>query len=276
MGNIVAAFGQSHVLFNMKGIEEQADVVFQNYKLIGERIRSANPDVLIVISGDHYYNISHAVEVPLAVSVANTLVPFGDMDCPKQPFVGHGEFGADFVQFGARRGFDLGKLHEDGYRPDHGVTVPLLFANPKGAIPSVAINLNINMDPPPSPGRAYELGGVLRDFILKERPKDERVAIIAAGGLSHWLNIARDGEINEVWDKQILSLFAEGRADELAQSTSDRIVKDAGNGGLEIIFWLMMAATVPKAKGTALFYEPVYPWKTGMGAIEMHVEAQAA
>lgn len=271
MGKIVAAFGQSHVMFDNHGIEDQASVVFDGYKEIGEKVRAANPDVLIVISGDHFYNVTTAQQIPLAVSVGDTHVPFGDMDCPKTPFKGHREFGEGFAEFTAERGFDLAKLEEEGFKPDHGVVLPVMFINPTGDIPTVIINVNINFHPTPSPQRCAALGSALKEFIETVRPAEERVAVVAAGGISHWLMIERDGEINEEWDEEVLQTFAQGKWKELAKMSIDDIVEIGGNGGTEVIYWIMMAATVPNAKGTKLFYEPIYPWKTGMGAVEMHV-----
>ena len=45
----------------------------------------------------------------------------------------------------------------------------------------------------------------------------------------------------------------------------------AGNGGLEIINWMMMAATVAGKKGSAVYYEPMNQWFTGMGGVAMSV-----
>lgn len=271
MGKIVAAIGQSHIMFNQDGIEDQAATVFDGYKEVGQAVQAAKPDVIVIITGDHYFNVTTALEVPLAVSVGETHIPFGDMDVPKKPFKGHREFGEGFVHFAAERGFDLGKLHEEGFKPDHGVTLPVMFANPTGEIPTVVLNININMDPVTSPQRVYALGKALKDYVETVRPAGERVAVLGTGGLSHWLNVEHDGEINEAWDKEMLQLFAEGRGHELAETTNETITDVAGNGGLEILFWLAMVATVPGAKGREVFYEPIYHWKTGMGAVEMRV-----
>nr|ART36079.1 B363 [uncultured bacterium] len=87
--------------------------------------------------------------------------------------------------------------------------------------------------------------------------------------------IERDGEISESWDQEILQTFAEGRAEEISRLTADEIQAEGGNGGTEVRNWLVMAATVPGNRGAKVLYEPVYPWKTGMAAIEMEVEEPA-
>ena len=94
---------------------------------------------------------------------------------------------------------------------------------------------------------------------------------MGAGGLSHWLMIERDGHINEAWDREILQTFAEGRAEEISRLTADQIQAEGGNGGTEVRNWLVMAATVPGSVGRKVLYEPMYPWKTGMAAVEMSI-----
>jgi len=139
--------------------------------------------------------------------------------------------------------------------------------DPDRTIPIVPLLVNINMDPPPSPSRCYALGGALRATIENDRPKGERIAILATGGLSHWLNIARHGEVSEQFDRQVMNAIISGRAPELARMSSAEIVEQGGNGGLEIVTWLIAAATVPGRSGEIIYYEPIPEWFTGMGGI---------
>lgn len=271
MGKVVAAIGQSHILMDDHGVEKQAAAVFDGFKAVGDRVGAANPDVIVIISDDHMFNITSAVQVPLAVSTGETLVPFGDMELPQRPYRGHGAFGDGFIRYAAERGFDIARLEEEGFRPDHGVVVPLMFINPTGAIPTVVINVNINMEPQPTPLRCWNLGIALKEFIREKRPAGERVAVIGTGGLSHWLNIEGDGQINAQWDEDMLALFARGDYEQIIHWSNEDIAAQAGNGGVEIINWLMMAATTDGAMGEKIFYEPLHAWKTGMGAIAMHI-----
>ncbi|WP_299774036.1 hypothetical protein [uncultured Tateyamaria sp.] len=273
MAKIVSAYCQSHIMFNPDGAPEQCGAVFDAYKEVGEGVRNSKPDVIVILTGDHYFNVKTDIEIPLAVSVGAQHTPFGDMDIPKKPFKGHPEFAQGFINFATEKGFDLGKLHEEGFAPDHGVAMPVMFSNPTGEIPTIVINMNINMSPVPTPRRVFELGRALREYIDTVRPDDERVAVLATGGLSHWLNVEGDGKINEEWDRETLKLFADGRGKELADKSADWILENAGNGGLEMLFWVMMAGVIPEAKGREIFYEPIYSWKTGMGAVEMQVAA---
>jgi len=272
MGAIVGAVGMSHILGSDVGVEEQAQRVFDSFKRLGERVRASAPDLIIVVSDDHMMNIGADVQVPLAVGVAEKYETFGDLEIPVHEYPGAPDFANGLARYAAGRGFDLAKLDDRGLRLDHGYVVPLIFINPGRNIPVVPLNVNINMDPSPSPARCWQLGTTIKEYIQNVRPERERVAIVGAGGLSHWLMIERDGEISESWDQEILQTFAEGRAEEISRLTADEIQAEGGNGGTEVRNWLVMAATVPGNRGAKVLYEPVYPWKTGMAAIEMDVE----
>jgi 2'-aminobiphenyl-2,3-diol 1,2-dioxygenase large subunit len=94
-----------------------------------------------------------------------------------------------------------------------------------------------------------------------------RVAVIGTGGLSHWLFVPRMGEVASDFDRMVLAELAAGRAEKLARLSAAEIVEKSGNGGLEIVAWLMAAATVPGRNGEAVFYEPMPEWLTGMGGL---------
>ena len=122
-------------------------------------------------------------------------------------------------------------------------------------------------DIPPTPARVWALGGVLRDFITRERV--ERVVVLGAGGLSHWLCEPEQGRVNDAFDRMVIGKIVSGRGRELAGLTSEEIRRDAGRSGLEVMHWIFAAATVPHARGEEIFYEPMPEWITGMGGIAL-------
>jgi aromatic ring-opening dioxygenase catalytic subunit (LigB family) len=248
-----------------QGVEEQAKQVFDGMVDVGRRVRDTKPTLLVVITGDHMFNINQDYQIPICVGVADEWVPQGDLNTGIKAFPGHRRLAEAFVEKAAERGFDLAK--SEALRPDHGVSLPLRFISPKNDIPVVPILLNINMAPLPKPSRCYALGTVLKDTIESELPADERVAVIGTGGISHWLFIPRMGEVNAEFDRDFLKKMAEGRAEELSRLSAAEIVEAAGNGGMEIVAWLMAAATMPRAKGKEVYYVPVEKWGCGMGGL---------
>ena len=265
MGTIVGAFGTAHILMSPVGVEEEAERVFAGMVEVGKRVQASKPDVLVVITGDHMFNIGRDFEIPLAVGTADIWHPFGDLNTGTAPFPGHKAFAEGFVAFAAHEDFDITKANS--LKPDHGVTLPLRFACPDKNVPVVPVLININMEPLPEPRRYYRLGEVLKDYVEQHRPEGERVAVLATGGLSHWLFVPRMGEVAETWDRNFLTGMAQGRAKELSQMKAADVVEAAGNGGIEVVAWIMAGATLPGVKGDEVYYEPVAQWGTGFGGL---------
>jgi len=141
----------------------------------------------------------------------------------------------------------------------------LHFLNPDGRVPVVPIVQNCAVAPMPSLGRCYRLGAALRRAI-EQWPNPARVALIGAGGLSHWVGMPGMGRINVDFDRWFLSRLAAGRAEEVVTLT-DAEVERAGNGAHEIRSWLTVAGAVPGKPARVLAYEPITAWVTGMGVI---------
>ena len=251
-----------------RGVEARAKRIVGGIREVGRRLLAKRPDLVVVISSDHMFNINMSLQAPFVVGVADEYRPFGDMDIPLDPRPGHRAFAEAFVAHAAVRGFDLAKAEE--LRPDHGVALPMMFIDPDRNVPIVPVLVNINMEPVPTAARCHALGGVLRETIDKNRPANERVAVLATGGLSHWLNIPRHGEVSEAFDRGVLGSFERGQAESLTRLSPPQIVEQGGNGGLEIVNWLVAAGAAPEWRGETVYYEPMPEWFTGMGGMELH------
>ena len=95
--------------------------------------------------------------------------------------------------------------------------------------------------------------------------------MIGAGGLSHWLNVPGMGTVNRDFDRRVIDALASGRGEELASLSIGEIVDQGGNGGAEILTWMMAAATCPGATGEEIYYESMPEWFTGMGGVALRV-----
>jgi aromatic ring-opening dioxygenase catalytic subunit (LigB family) len=268
MGQIVAGFGASHVLFPPDGVEDKAERVFQGLLEIRRRVRALKPDVLILAGSDHLNTFTLAMQVGLAVGVADEYATLGDMGLPATTFPGHRDFAEAFTRFAARREFELVQIEE--VRPDHGMAIPKLIIDPKNEIPTVPVYINAVMPVPPSPGRCFKLGGVLRELVETQRPAGERVVVVGLGGLSHWLCLPPQGKVAEEFDRDFLAKMTAGRSAELAKIETEALLEASGNGGLELTAWLFMAGAMPPdAVGETLCYEAIPEWITGMGALAL-------
>jgi aromatic ring-opening dioxygenase catalytic subunit (LigB family) len=274
MGHIAGAFATSHTMFAPKGVEAQAERVWQGMLEIGRRVRTLAPDVIVLASNDHMNNFDLRLQVPFVVGVADEYTPLGDMGVPRTPFPGHRAFAEEFVRFAADHGFDLARAEE--LAPDHGMAFPNLVINPEGSYPVVPVYVNAAIDPVPSPARCWALGGVLRAMVEERRPAGERAVVVATGGLSHWLCDPQEGRVNEAFDRDVIGRLVSGRGAELARLTQATILEQAGNGGLELTAWLFAAGCLPGARGEQIYYEPMPAWITGMGGIALHATARGA
>jgi 2'-aminobiphenyl-2,3-diol 1,2-dioxygenase, large subunit len=269
MGRIVSAAATSHTLGPPDGVEARAERVFDGMLAIGHHIRASRPDVLMIVTSDHLNNFRLDRQIPFAVGLSDAYTPQGDLGVPQVPFPGHREFATGLAAWAAEHEFDL--VGAEGIKPDHGLGLPNAVINTDQRLPVVPVYVNSVMSPPPSCRRSFRLGQIIRDYVERGRPPGERVAIVGAGGLSHWLCVPGEGRVNADWDRRIIDRFISGRASELIALTREAILAEGGNGGLEIAAWMCMAGAVPGATGTAVYYEPMPEWWTGMGGVTMQI-----
>jgi aromatic ring-opening dioxygenase LigB subunit len=129
-------------------------------------------------------------------------------------------------------------------------------------IPLVPIVQNCAVPPLVPVRRAYEFGRALGEAI-RSYTGLQRVALVGAGGLSHWIGNPRVGDIEEDFDRWFLERLERGELDQVLDIT-DSELELAGNGAHEIRSWLAVAGAVAPIRPRTLAYEPVYPWITGM------------
>jgi aromatic ring-opening dioxygenase catalytic subunit (LigB family) len=269
MAQVACAYATSHILFSPRGVERQARNVVAGMQELGRRAITSRPDVALIIASDHMFNVNLSLQPPFVVGVADEYVGFGDMGVPARAFRGHRNFAEGLVRYAAGAGFDLAKAEE--LRPDHGITLPLLFLEPWGVVPAVPLFVNINMDPVPSSTRCLALAATIGDYIRHARPAEERVALIGSGGLSHWLRVANMGHVAQDFDEEIIALMTSGHASRIAGLGTAEIMRRGGNGGLEVLNWMMTAVAAGEPKGSRTYYEPIPPWQTGMGGVWLTV-----
>jgi protocatechuate 4,5-dioxygenase beta chain/2'-aminobiphenyl-2,3-diol 1,2-dioxygenase large subunit len=269
MGKIVGAFAMSHVLGAPGGVEEQAERVFAGMKELGHQLRETHPTLLVMITSDHLNNFRLDQPMPFAIGTADSYTPYGDMGLSKDQIRGDAGFSTGFAMFANDRGFKLSKPPR--LRPDHGVMIPLGIVDPKRELPIVPLYVNTVYTPGPTPQQSWRLGELLRAYVAEHCKAEERVVLLAGGGLSHWLGVPEEGRVNENWDRWFMSLLASGQGLKLSTLSNEQILVDAGNGGLEVNSWIALAGAVPDATGECLFYEAIPAWASGMAGMAFRV-----
>lgn len=247
MARISAGLGSSHVpaigaALDLGKVEEPYwRPVFAGYEWTRRWMAQEKPDVVILVYNDHASAFMLDMVPTFAIGCADSFVPADEGWGPRQvPIVpGHPQFAAHLAQSLILDDFDMTILNE--MEVDHGLTVPLslmfgqVSAWPVKVIP---ICVNVTQYPPPSGERCWRLGESLARAV-RRYDEDLNVQIWGTGGMSHQLQGARAGLINQEFDRRFLeNLTADSQA--LRRISHLEYVRESGSEGIELIMWLMM------------------------------------
>jgi hypothetical protein len=273
MAEIVAAALTSHApLITGKpdiARPEQRERLYAGFREVGRRLTAARPDLLVMFVNDHIQNFPYSNLPAFCVGLADRYdapSPGGSrlLRIAPRKIRGAPEWSMALLERGLETGFDFAYSYEIESWDE--LSVPLHFLFPNGGVPIAPIYTNCAAPPLPAPRRCQALGGLVREFI-RSRPAAERIAVLATGGLSHWVGTPETGRINPDWDHHVLDHVARADVEPLARLTLAEIERDGGNGGQEIRNWIACLATVPGWKGEVLAYEPVPEWITGCATV---------
>ncbi|MGH2888695.1 MAG: hypothetical protein ACRDNJ_03605 [Solirubrobacteraceae bacterium] len=255
MSEIVFAGGVPHNPFFpqiVAGGGDGASELQRLYGAVGERLRAAAPDAVIVFTTDHY-NAFFDVSVPIFSICTADSAP-GPSDYPELTqfrVALDAELAAELQTRLVEAEFDVGRSQEIGL--DHTITAPLSLMVPGIDIPLVPFFISGTQRPIPSARRCRALGAALAEA-LRASILPRRVALIASGAFSFDVGGPRISKSMHVgvpapqWGDRVVALLREARIDELvAESTPEQLVS-AGNAAGEILNWIvMLGALEPRA-----------------------------
>lgn len=265
---IEAALAASHAPFIVgardRADQAQADRFYAGYATAAERIRAARPDAVVIVTAEHFTNFFDVVPpfhinigefasgpVETHLGIPHRRVP-GDPDLALRLLDAAAEQGVD-VSFG--RTLQL----------DHGAMVPLHLLEVPEDTPVVPILVNCLVEPMPRYERCRALGAAIGS-VLEGLPT--RVALIAAGGLSHWPGMPEAGRISEDWDRAVLSPLGGGDRSVLWDPPTEGA--DAkGPGAEELRAWTIVGAATGDGPAEVLTYEPITGWSTGCAVVDL-------
>ena len=276
MAEVVAAALTSHAPLITGKPEiakpEQRDRLYAGFHELRRRLAAARPDLLVMFVNDHLQNFPYSNLPAFCVGLAaayDAPSPGGAklMRIPPRKIRGAPEWGMALLEAGLAGGFDFAYSYEIESWDE--LSVPLHFLTPEGDVPVAAIYTNCGAPPLPVPRRCHELGAFVGNFI-RSRSATERIALLATGGISHWVGTPETGRINPEWDHRVLDHVARAEVEPLLRWTWAEIERDGGNGGQEIRNWIALLGAVPGWKGEVLAYEPVAEWITGCATVWVH------
>jgi hypothetical protein len=276
MAEIVAAALTSHapLMTGRPDVSrpEQRERLYAGFHELARRLAATRPDLLVMFVNDHLQNFPYSNMPAFCVGLcdgydAPSAGASGFMKIPARTLAGAPAWGMALLEAGLERGFDFAYSYEIESWDE--LAVPLHFLSPAGTTPVLPIYTNCAAPPLPTARRCHAMGAFVGDFI-RARPGRERVAVIATGGISHWVGTPETGRINPDWDHWVLDHIARADLEPLLRLTHAEIERDGGNGGQEIRTWLGVLGAVPGWKGEALAYEPVAEWITGCATVWVH------
>jgi protocatechuate 4,5-dioxygenase beta chain len=273
MAEIVAAMAMTHSP-GLTGWFDRAPRAQQESALhalaeMRRRLEAVRPDLLVMFSNDHLLNwpINNMPEYTIGigdqhVGPADWFDEWLGMEKYRVP--GHADLARYLVNEGARRRIAFASLREMQF--DDGISVPTHYLNPDARFQLVPVTMNCNVPPIPTPGRAYEVGGIVRDMI-RAYPGRERVAVIATGGLSHEPGGPRYFWVDEEFDLWFLDMLKKGDHAALLRECTLERMEDAGSGGTaELLAWFA-ALAFTTGPADVLAYMPAIAWRSGTGMV---------
>jgi len=236
---------------------------------LGETLRAARPDALVVVGAEHFANFfmdnmpayamgmadhyDGPIEDPAWLGIARTRIP-GNAALSRR-LIGE-----------VMRDVDVAFAEE--WRFDHGIMVPLHFLTPSFDVPVVPANINCQGPPLTPLPRAWAFGEALR------RAADavpERIALVGTGGISHWPATPDSGKINEAWDREFLDRWTRNDRAALLGYSDAQTYRDAGQGGFEIRTFIAVAAAA-RGRGELRHYAPIPIFSVGCTVATMSIQ----
>lgn len=233
------------------------------YEEMARRITELQVSTVIIIGADHYILFGPGC-------LPQFLIATGDLDGPverlpgleRRPLRSNAVLARQIASHGHHHGVDWATAPT--FTVDHSVMIPYHRCVEPSGLSVVAVYLACGVEPLLPLPRALQLGQQIRAAV-EESDGNERVAVIGSGGISHWVGTAEMGRVNADFDRHILDLVVAGKTAELAAMSDADILRDGGNGALEIRNFVAAMAAVGPCHGEVIHYEAVPEWITGLG-----------
>jgi len=269
MADIVTAYSASHAPMMTADRESapaaQADSFFGALHRVREQAMSTDVQAVVMISGEHFTNffLDNLPQIAIGLGEGHQGPLEKWLKIPKTIVPGDPLLAAHILEQLVASNFQPALSHK--MKADHGFMTVYYELDPLMRLPMVPIILNCTTPPLMTLRQSYNFGIALGDAI---RSYDglERIALVAGGGLSHFVGEPRVGDIEEDFDRWFLAQLEKEDPSELLDMPNDELA-EAGNGTGEVRAWVAVAGAMREYKATTLSYEPIYEWINGMGVV---------
>ncbi|MEZ5149664.1 DODA-type extradiol aromatic ring-opening family dioxygenase [Rhodococcus zopfii] len=262
--NLVFAGGCSHVpdLLARPEIDPEVavDRLLAGYEKLRQDLVAADPDVLLVSADCHFqsFETGHFV-----IGVGDRHQ--GSMEFFKRPdldleLAGQPDFATALA--GAVRAAGQEVEEAPQVELDHGLIVPLRLILPRPDLPVIPVITQPARSF--SPFNARRFGEALRPVVEQSGLK---VAFLATGGLSHWLDPGHFGGVDVEFDTYLLTLIETGRGLDMCSLEPFPLLE---HGQYELMNWMIMLGLVgPGVRGEVYAYEPLEASGGGWTVVNM-------
>jgi hypothetical protein len=274
MAEIVAACATIHSPGLTGWIDEEEplkrDAIFSALDALKARLAAARPDVIIGIANDHMLTSPPHNMPDFAIGVAEEHTgpaPGVDAWLRLKPFTvpGSRPLARHIINTSAALGVNIACHEKVDF--DDNFSVPLTYLTPAMDVPFIPMLINCFVPPQPTAERCYDAALAVKAAI-ESYAGNERVAIVATGGLSHEPGGPRNFDVDEKFDRWFLGMLGSTmpHAEILAACTIDRMDEAGICGTTELLAWLAaMAFTAGAAE--VLAYEVTHVWRCGSGML---------
>jgi 2,3-dihydroxyphenylpropionate 1,2-dioxygenase len=307
MAELIAGIAMSHspmIMTSEDAAGEKGQRFLQKAAEMKQWLQETKAEVLVLVSDDHFNSYFYDQMPSFTIGIGDC-EGWGDWQIPPYKIPVDQELAKHILKTGLEQNIDFAFTLR--MKVDHGHTQAIYFLNEELNIPVVPIAVNTAAPPLPTMDRCFQLGEVVRQAI-ESWDTDKKVAIVASGGLSHWVPIPKidsekeedqglihilkngrqeieqldeylqtretrvtrikSGPVNEAWDREFLRLIEAKDFASLRKWSAEFIEENGGNGGQEIRNWLVLLGALQSFAANAAFYEPIPEWVTGMAIVQ--------
>ena len=242
---------------------------------LSEALYRVDPDILVMVGDDQqeylrddnmpsicvYWGDEVLVKGRISPGGGQEAAPMIGYDSEDRQVPTHSELGRHLIEYLVESEFDVGRssfLDETRGRAGGGIGHAFGYVYHRlmtgKVIPTVPIMLNTYYPPnQPTPKRSYDLGRALRSAI-EAWPEKKRVAILASGGLSHFV-------VDEELDYMAMDGMKNKDIVKLSRLPRERM----NSGNSEIRNWLVVAGATEHLDLDYMTYVPCYRSPAGTG-----------
>jgi Catalytic LigB subunit of aromatic ring-opening dioxygenase len=278
VAEIVLAYCSSHAPMmssaRLAAPEEQRHNFIGALEHLRQEALERRVQACVVLSNEHFTNffLENFPQICIGVGEKNWGPTEEWLPIDKVWIPGHEDMADHIIRSTLNAGFDPAFSHR--LELDHGIMTVYYELDNTMRLPLVPIVQNCAVEPLMPLWRWYDFGKAL-GAAIRSYPGLERVALVGAGGISHFIGNPRVGDIDEEFDRWFLERLERGELDQVLDMTDDEIGL-AGNGNHEIRTWVTVAGAMAPTPATTLAYEPIKPWITGMGVAEWKTDGDRA